>query len=275
GALSFRWRVSARVFVPVSFLSPSDFPPRRTSLASCAAGNIQYTVILARSGDYVRLLSTLRADAIGKKETATPKAVPVLAVISRQETKNAKACVSHASERGRRGDRDRRAGDRESRRPGALAAGDELAKESRHALRRCRSYVPTRGADDRQEIPDPVLRWRGGRPPAGGLGCNAKRHRPGRPHAHLFQYRQETCGRVRFRARVRAQHAPAAGLDELRRRAGALPRIVQEGRYSAHSLRQCGRADGRLLSQGDQLRRRPQRAQVPHWRARRYDSGEA
>src|SRR5262249_19545423 len=160
GALSFRWRVLVRVFAPLSFLSPLDTTPRRTSLASCAAGNIQYTVILARTGDYVRLLSTLCADATGKKETATPKAVPVLAIISRQETKNAKACVSHASERGRRGDRDRKAGDRANRRPGALAARDELAKESRYALRQCRGHVPTRGADDRQEIPDPVFRWR-------------------------------------------------------------------------------------------------------------------
>src|SRR5262245_3257958 len=37
-----------------------------------AAGNIQYTVILARTRDCVRLLSTLRADATGKKETANP-----------------------------------------------------------------------------------------------------------------------------------------------------------------------------------------------------------
>src|SRR5262249_61812904 len=124
-------------------------------------GNIQYMVILARTWDYVRLLSTLRADATGKKETATPKAVPVLAVISRQETKNAKACVSHASERGRRGDRDRKAGDRANRRPGALAARDELAKESRYALRRGRMHVPTPGGDGPQGIADPVVLWRG------------------------------------------------------------------------------------------------------------------
>src|SRR5262249_13405749 len=139
---------------------PLDFPPRRTSVASCAAGNIQYMVILARTWDYVRLLSTLRADATGKKETATPKAVPVLAVISRQETKNAKACVSHASERGRRGDRDRKAGDRANRRPGAWGLGEGRAKESRSVLRGWRAQVPTGGADDRQEIPDPVLRGR-------------------------------------------------------------------------------------------------------------------
>src|ERR1700719_1860058 len=64
-----------------------------------------------------------------KKETANPQRVPVRAVISQQETKDAKACVSHASKRRRRGDRDRKAGDRADRCPGALAAGDELAKE--------------------------------------------------------------------------------------------------------------------------------------------------
>src|SRR5262245_8293353 len=160
GAPSFRRRVSTRVSVPLSFLSPLNSPPRRAGLASRAAGNIQYTVILARTRDCVRLLSTLRADATGKKETANPYGVSVRAVISQQETKDAKACVSHASKRGRRGDRDCRAGERADRCPGALAAGDELAEESRHALRRCRGYVPTRRANNRQEIPDPVLRWR-------------------------------------------------------------------------------------------------------------------
>src|ERR1700730_1617857 len=42
-------------------------PPRRTVLASRAAENIQYTVILARTRDLVRLLSALRAYATGKK----------------------------------------------------------------------------------------------------------------------------------------------------------------------------------------------------------------
>jgi TRAP-type mannitol/chloroaromatic compound transport system, periplasmic component len=74
---------------------------------------------------------------------------------------------------------------------------------------------------------------------------------------------------------LRTQYAPAAGLDELRRRLGAHPRVVQEGWNPAHSLRQCRRADGWLLSQGDQLGRRPQRAQVPDRRTRRHDPDEA
>src|SRR5262249_1629542 len=65
--LSFRRRVSVRVFLLLPFLSPLVSPPRRTSPASRAAANIQYTVILARLRDCVRLLPTLRADAIGKK----------------------------------------------------------------------------------------------------------------------------------------------------------------------------------------------------------------
>ena len=83
--VSFRRRVSLRVFLPFSFLSPLDSPPRRTSPASRAAANIQYTVILARVRDCVRLLPTLRADAIGKK-TTNPTAVQVRAVTSQQES---------------------------------------------------------------------------------------------------------------------------------------------------------------------------------------------
>src|SRR5262249_39380808 len=90
---------------------------------------------------------------------------------------NAKACVSHASGCGRGRDRGGAAGDRSDWRPSALAAGNELAEESRYALWQCRSYVPTRGATDRQEIPDPELRWRGNRAAAASLGCDAKRLR--------------------------------------------------------------------------------------------------
>src|SRR5262245_61335376 len=93
-------------------------------------------------------------------KTTNPTAVQVRAVTSQQESQNAKACVSHASGRGRGCDRGCAAGDRSDRRPSALAAGNELAEEPRYALRRCRSHVSTRGATDRQEIPDPELRWR-------------------------------------------------------------------------------------------------------------------
>src|SRR5262249_52240502 len=41
-------------------------PPRRTRHGFRTAANIQYTVILARARDCVRLLSTLRADATAK-----------------------------------------------------------------------------------------------------------------------------------------------------------------------------------------------------------------
>src|SRR5262249_56284707 len=82
---------------------------------------------------------------------------------------NAKACVSHASRRGRGCNRGCAAGDRSDRRPGALAAGNELAEEPRYALRQCRSHVSTRGATDRKEIQDPELRWRGQHPPPATL----------------------------------------------------------------------------------------------------------
>src|SRR5262249_30852133 len=186
-ALSFCRRVFVRVFLPASFLSPLGRPPRRTSHGFRTAANIQYTVILARARDCVGLLSTLRADATAK--TANPTAVQVRAGTSQRESQNAKACVSHASGRGRGCDRGCETGDRSDRRRSALAAGNELAEESRYALRQCRSHVSARGATDREEIPDPGLRWRGNRAAAASLGCDAKRHRRVRPHAHLVQYR--------------------------------------------------------------------------------------
>src|SRR5262249_37631659 len=157
---------------------------------------------------------------------------------------NAKACVSHANGRGRGCDRGCEAGDRSDWHPSALAAGNELAEEPRHALRQCRSYVSTCGATDRQEVPDPELRWRGNRAAAASLGCDAKRHRRVRPHAHLVQYRQEPRGRVRFRARLRAQYTPAAGLDELRRGGGGPPCVVQKRWVTAPSPRGWVGADG-------------------------------
>src|SRR5262249_52165044 len=116
-------------------------------------------------------------------------------------------------------------------------------------LRQCRGHVSTRGTTNRQEIPDPALRWGRNRAAAASLGCDAKRHSRVRPHAHLVLYRQKSRGRVRFRARLRTQYSPAAGLDELRRRTGAHPRVVEEGRNPPRSLRQCGRADGWFLPQ--------------------------
>src|SRR5262249_23248113 len=173
---------------PLSFLSPLVSPPRRTSPASRAAANIQYTVILARVRDCVRLLATLRADAIGKR-TTNPTAAQVRAVTSQQESQMQRRAFLMRAGAGRGCNRGCAAGDRSDRRPSALAAGNELAEEPRYALRQCRSHVSTRGATDRQEIPDPELRWRGNRATAASLGCDAKRHRRVRPHAHLVQYR--------------------------------------------------------------------------------------
>src|SRR5215467_8163774 len=103
------------------------------------------------------------------QKTANPTAVQVRAGTSQRESQNAKACVSHASGRGRGCDRGCETGDRSDRRPSALAAGNELAEESRYALRQCRSHVSARGATDREEIPDPGLRWRGNRAAAASL----------------------------------------------------------------------------------------------------------
>src|SRR5437763_7245043 len=106
--------------------------------------NVQYTVILASARGCDRLLSTLYADATGQKQITSPDAVRAPSSSSQRESQNAKACVSHAGGRGHGGDRHCQPGDRSNRGPGALAVGNELAEESRYALRQCRGHVSTR-----------------------------------------------------------------------------------------------------------------------------------
>src|SRR5215813_10809606 len=67
--LSFRRRVSVRVFLPLSFLSPLVSPPRRTSPASRAAANIQYTVILAGR---IHLFERRRVSIVAAQQRAQP-----------------------------------------------------------------------------------------------------------------------------------------------------------------------------------------------------------
>ncbi len=157
----------------------------------------------------------------------------------------------------------------------ALAAGDQLAEEPRRDARRRRRDGPARDPAQREEVRDPVVRRRRDRAAAAGARRGAERHDRVRPHADLVLHRQEPGLRVRRRPRLRAQHPPAERLDVLRRRPRAHARHVREGRRLSDPVRQCRRADGRLLPQGDQLGRRPQGTQVPHRRARRHDPVEA
>src|SRR5262249_39678893 len=185
--LSLRQRVSLRAFLPFPFLSALGSPPRRT--VPLPARRQIFSIRSYLHACWTVLGFYPRCAQMQSAKTTNPTAVQVRAVTSQQESQNAKACVSHASGRGRGCDRGCAASDRSDRRPSALAAGNELAEEPRYALRQCRSHVSTRGATDRPEIPDPELRWRGNRAAAASLGCDAKRHHRVRPHAHLVQYR--------------------------------------------------------------------------------------
>src|SRR5262245_51330456 len=95
--LCFCRRVFARVFLvrvffPVSFLSPSGRPPRRTSFRLLRSGKSLVYVILARAW-----AGRIR----NRKKTPIPTTVQVRAVTSQRESQNAKG-VRFSCERGRR-----------------------------------------------------------------------------------------------------------------------------------------------------------------------------
>ena len=68
---------------------------------------------------------------------------------------------------------------------------------------------------------------------------------------------------------VRDECAAAERVDDPWRRAGAAAQVLQGLQHLQHSGRQHRGADGRLVPQGDQDRRRSQGPQVPHRRPRR------
>ena len=112
--------------------------------------------------------------------------------------------------------------------------------------------------------------WRGA-----GVRCRPARQRRMRSHAERVLFRQGSGLRLQFRRRLRRQCAPAGGVAVLRRRPRTACARCSRSRHPADSLRQCRRADGRLVSQGDQLPSTTSRDSSPHRRARRRDPGKA
>ena len=91
-----------------------------------------------------------------------------------------------------------------------------------------------------------------------------------RPHRRLLLLRQGPDLRAVLRRAVRPQHAPAERLVLRRRRPEADGRVLPRSSTSYSLLvRQHRRADGRLVPQGDQDRRRPQGPEDAHRRLRR------
>ena len=103
----------------------------------------------------------------------------------------------------------------------------------------------------------------------------AERHRRDVPHRVVLLFRQGSDLRLRHRGAVRAQQPHADRLDVFRRRHGTDERRSTRSSTSTASGRQHRRADGRLVPQGDQGRRRPQRAQDAHRRICRPRAVEA
>ncbi|CAA9263864.1 MAG: TRAP transporter solute receptor, unknown substrate 6, partial [uncultured Acetobacteraceae bacterium] len=168
--------------------------------------------------------------------------------------------------RGRR-DRRRRRGD--ARRPrhraigprGALALRQLLPPHPRHHLRRGRARVPPRRRHDGWQVPDPRVPGRRTGPRLAGGGRGAGRHGGVRPHRLLLLRRQGPDLRLRRHHPFRHEHPPAQRLALLGRRARGAAAVLRRLRHRVHPLRQHRCPDGRLVPQGDQNRRRPERPQ--------------
>ncbi len=93
--------------------------------------------------------------------------------------------------------------------------------------------------------------------------------------ALLLLLRQGSDVRVRHGHSVRHEPAAVRRVVVHRGRRAAVQRVHQGLRHHGHPVRQHRRADGRLVSQGDQDGRRPQGAQVPHRRLRGPGAGQA
>ncbi len=127
----------------------------------------------------------------------------------------------------------------------------------------------------RRQVPDPGVRGGRDRSRAAGGRCRAGGHRGVRPHRALLLLRQGPDLRLRHGHSVRAQPAAVRRLVVHGRRRGALQRVHQGFRNRVDPVRQHGRADGRLVPQGDQDHRGPQGSQVPRRRIRGAGTDEA
>ena len=103
-------------------------------------------------------------------------------------------------------------------------------------------------------------------PAAAGVRRGLEQDRPMRSHAVIVLFRQGPGLCLRFRRGLWRQCAPAGLLALLRRRPRADARDFRQAGHAEFPLRQCRRADGRLVSQGDQYAGRHEGPSHPHRR---------
>ena len=101
-------------------------------------------------------------------------------------------------------------------------------------------------------------------PGAGGRQRGGPRLDRDVPDGELLLLGQGPRLRLRHRRALRPQCPPAECLDVSRRRHGADERLLCHAQSGGLPERQHGRADGRLVPQGDQLARGPEGPEVPH-----------
>ena len=117
---------------------------------------------------------------------------------------------------------------------------------------------------DQQQVPDPGVRRRRNRPGVRRRRRGPECHGPVLPHRAVLFLRQGSDVRVRLRDSVRDERPAAERVDVPRRRPPALQRLPEGLQHHQLRRRQHRRADGRLVPQGDQDRRRPQGPQDAH-----------
>ena len=128
---------------------------------------------------------------------------------------------------------------------------------------------------DRRQIPDPDLRGRRDRAGAAGARRGAatapSRCATPRPTTTSARTRPGRCSARCRSASTRASRTPGSTTAA----AEADGRVLQEVQHLQPARRQHRRADGRLVPQGDQGGRRPERPEVAHRRLRRPGDGRS
>ena len=132
-----------------------------------------------------------------------------------------------------------------------------------------------RRGSHRQQIPDSGFRRRRDRSSLAGGRRGEQRHGRDVSHRRLLLHRQGSDLRALLLGSVRAELAPAERLVPGSRRPGHAQRVRQEVQTIRHRRRQHRHPDGRLVPQGDQHRRRPQRPQNADRRMGRQDPCQA
>ena len=163
-----------------------------------------------------------------------------------------------------------RAGVRAGRARSQVAPRVELPQEPRHDLRRRRDDLQARRGGDRRQVPDPGVRRaaRSCRRSASSTPCRTARSSaatPRRTTSSARTRRSRFGSAIPFGLNARQQNAWMYHGGGLR----ADARVLQGLQHHQLPGGQHRRADGRLVPQGDQDRRRPQGPQDAHRRLRR------